>query len=221
MAGGDQAELEYYRSIEDFFASLRGVPHILSTADFELMRTWWRDGVPLSAVRAGIAEVFARRRDRGDNGEIVSLRYCRHGVREQAERIAEMRVGDGEEMAEGTEDEAAAAVDSIGGALRRIATGRRDSNPRLAEVISSIADSIEDLAELPPAAAGEHLFALETSLLAGCLEALETSERTRIEDRARELAEPSSATSDARERAFRAHRDRLVRELLELPRLEL
>ena len=60
MVGHDERELEYYRAVEDLFATLRGVPHIISPKDFQLLREWWRDEVPLSAVRAGIRWVALR-----------------------------------------------------------------------------------------------------------------------------------------------------------------
>jgi flagellar motility protein MotE (MotC chaperone) len=105
--------------------------------------------------------------------------------------------------------------------LREVADLQRATNSRLADIVSSMASSVEDVEELPPAAASQHLYALESSLLARCLEALEPGDRDRIEHQARVSAASAGATDDARTRAFRAHRDRLLRELLGLPRLEL
>ncbi len=93
MTDDESLELEYYRAVEDLFATLRGVPHVISPKDFQLLREWWRDEVPLAAVRAGITEVFARRRERGELDPVVSLSYCRHAVRKHAQRLAEMLVG--------------------------------------------------------------------------------------------------------------------------------
>jgi len=53
MASDDELELEYYRAVEDLFATLRGVPHVISPKDFQLLREWWRDEVPLVAVDEG------------------------------------------------------------------------------------------------------------------------------------------------------------------------
>ena len=80
----EEEELRYYRSVEDFFAWVRGVPHTLSPRDFQLLRSWWRDQVPLAAVLAGITEVISRRREDGDGDPVVSLSYCRHAVRRHA-----------------------------------------------------------------------------------------------------------------------------------------
>ncbi|MEJ2582841.1 MAG: hypothetical protein P8127_14590 [Acidobacteriota bacterium] len=93
QADDDTREIAYYREIEDYFATLRGVPHVLSPKDFQLLREWWRDEIPLPAVRAALAEVFARRRDRGEPDPVVSLSYCRHAVKAHARRAAEMHVG--------------------------------------------------------------------------------------------------------------------------------
>jgi hypothetical protein len=80
---------------------------------------------------------------------------------------------------------------------------------------------IEDAAGLPPASLAEHLFALESTLLANCLDALDEDERSQLEDRAEKEAASVTATPEARKRTFRAFRDRGLRDLLGIPRLEL
>jgi hypothetical protein len=220
MAAEDERELEYYRAIEDFFATLRGVPHVISPKDFQLLRDWWRDEIPLSAVRAGITEVFARRRERGDDDPVVSLSYCRHAVRKHARQAAEMRVG-------ATEDNVLQSLDSLSALealvhdLAAAAARQRSERPHVAEVIDRIATTVETASEIPDAALEEHLFALESALLATCLDALDQDERQSIERRARLEAEATTATPEASERTFRALRDRLLRDELGLPRLEL
>lgn len=214
-------ELAYYRTIEDFFSTLRGLPHTISPKDFELLRTWWREGVPLAAVRAGLAEVFARRREDGESEPVVSLRYCRHAVARHARSIAEMRVGAGDGDSETDHGDAGDRLASLATQLRSCADRERGQNPRLGELIEGVAESLLDAAELPLAALEEHLFALEATLLSGCMAALDDPRRRALEDHARNAAVSTSATEDARERAFKAHRDRQLRSLLGLPRLEI
>ncbi|HSO23558.1 MAG TPA: hypothetical protein VLT81_11645 [Chondromyces sp.] len=216
----DELEIAYFREIEDLFAALRGVPHILSPKDFHLMRSWWDDGIPLSAVRTGVAEVFAHRRERGDDGPVVSLTYCRHAVRKHAKRLAEMRVGAADPSPESRAD-TDAALGSLAQRLADCAATARPERPRVAAVIESIAAELRADLELTRARLEEHLFALESSLLANCLEALADDEREHLEQRARTEAEAIAAEPEARERTFKALRDRLVRELVGLPRLEL
>lgn len=220
MAPEDEKELEYYRAVEDLFATLRGVPHVLSPKDFHLLREWWRDGIPLVAARAGITEVLARRRERGELDPVVSLSYCRHAVRKQARRLAEMQVGAPDDGTSPPPDQQP-GLEALATDLRAVAARSRQERPRVANIIESIATAVEAAFELPVSAIEEHLFALESALLANCLEALDEPTRQSLEKRARHQAEAAAATPEARERTFRALRDRMLRSDLELPRLEL
>jgi len=215
----DERELAYYRAIEDLFATLRGVPHLLSPKDFQLMRTWWRDDVPLEAVATGVTEVFARRRERGDGEPVVSLTYCRHAVRSHARRLAEMRVG--EQRGEHAETGAGVAdsLRNLTSKLNEAVERARSARPTVAAVLERFVPQVENAATLPVRDLEEHLFALESAVLGACLGALDEESRTDIERRAR--ADVAAATPEAEERAFRALRDRLLRDLLGLPRLEL
>jgi len=129
MATDDDLEIAYYRTVEDLFATLRGVPHILSPKDFHLLRQWWRDEVPLAAVRAGITEVFAKRRERGEPDPVVSLSYCRHAVKTHARRIAEMHVGASDEGVRQPEFDAEDALRSLESELNAAAESQRDPRP--------------------------------------------------------------------------------------------
>lgn len=220
MAAEDSPELAYYRAVEDFFATMRGVRHVLSPRDFQLLREWWRYEIPLAAVRAGITEVFARRNERGEATPVVSISYCRHAVRAHARRAAEMKVG----LAGGGGQPPSSptlALSALAAELAAAAARLRKKMPRVADVVRGFAIAVEDAAELDAAIVDEHLFALETALLANCLEAIDEALRHEIEERARTESETMATSSDARERTFRALRDRLLRDVLSLPRLEL
>ncbi len=213
-ARSDEQELEYYRAIEDFFAALRGVPHTLSPKDFQLLRSWWRERVPLAAVRAGINEAVARRRERGEETPVVSLSYCRHAVRAQARRLAAAHVGEADASAEAAP--AGAAVEELARHLEDAAGRQEAPRPRVAAVLRAVAGQVGALAGRPAAEAEEQLFALETSLLAACREALADDESADLAEDAR-----SAAGAGAGDTAVAAHRDRLLRQRLGLPRLEL
>lgn len=213
-------ELEFYRAVEDLFSTLRGVPHVLSPRDFQLLRTWWKDRVPLSAVRTGVTEVFARRRDRGDSEPVVSLAYCRHAVEKHAKRLAEMRIG---AEADSAVDVAVdpASIQRLAQDLRAAAKSIETERPRVATVVERISHEIDEATEIDGVFVEDYLYALETALLADCLDALDDTDRQRLEGRARAEAEKVAANPDALDRTFRALRDRLLRNLLELPRLEI
>jgi hypothetical protein len=220
MTAESEKELEYYRAIEDLFATLRGVPHVISPKDFQLLRDWWREEVPLAAVRAGVTEVFARHAERREVEPVVSLSYCRHAVKKHARRAAEMRVGEASDGTPPTPD-TGPSLTELATALRAAADRSRPQRALVADAIDRFASVVEAAADLPTAEIEEHLFALESALLANCLDALDESERTEIEERASHEAEATSATDEARDRTFLALRDRLLREMLDLPRLEL
>ena len=217
----DDRELAYYRAVEDLFAALRGVPHLLSPKDFQLLRTWWREEIPLSAIRAGITEVFARRRERGELEHVVSLSYCRHAVKAQAKRSAEMHVGAAADSTASSPADLASALDRLGSLLAASSKRVRDEKPLVAEAIDRIATEVGAAVDLPEAAVEQHLFALESALLGNCLDALDERSRSALEAEARAEAQASSASPEARDRAFLALRDRGLRKLLDLPRLEL
>lgn len=214
-------ELEYYRAVEDFFAAVRGVPHLLSPKDFQLLRSWWRESVPLAAVTGGISEAFARRRDRGEDDPVVSLGYCRHAVARHAKRLAEMRAGAHPETPAAAAGESRRTPAALAAELRAAAAALGDSLLPVAGAILTVAELVEASGNLPPVVLEERLVALESVLLAGCWRALPEAERQRIEAASTAAAAASGAAGEARERTRRATRDRELRRALGLPRLEL
>jgi hypothetical protein len=222
----EEREREYYRAIEDFFAEMRGCQHILSPKDCQLMRSWWREGVPLSAVTTGITEVVSRRRSSGEDEPVVSLSYCKLAVRKQAKRLAEMSLG---QAATGTGDEAAAAetsaaVESMATALAAAAAAQAEQRPRVAAVLNNLVAHLHEAAGLPPAAVEEHLYSLEIAMLEGCRKALDEAEQMLVDEHAGSAAQDEtgdSGDSTVDGRVMRAMQDREVRSLLGLPRLEL
>jgi hypothetical protein len=220
---GDDAELRYYRSVEDLFASLRGAPHILSPRDFQLLRSWWSDDVPLAAVSAGLTEVFARNRERDGADPVVSLSYCRHAVKRHAKRLAAMHLGESGSGAE-VEPEGEDQEDwrRLVEELTAAAESQRNQRPAVAKVLAGIADQIQIAGrDLPLDLLDEHVYSLESTMLEECRLALPSVEQREIDARVDAAVEATSATDEARRRSARALRDREIRLLLGLPRLEL
>ena len=81
-AASDQPDPDhaYFQAVEEIFVELRGAPLLLSPADWQVARRWHQEGVPLDLVRRTLAEVFAKRKERGAKGKISSLRYCAPAV---------------------------------------------------------------------------------------------------------------------------------------------
>ncbi len=208
-------ERAYYRAVEDLFAQLRGTVHVLSPKDFQLLRRWWREGVPLAAVTAGIVETFSKKQERGDPDPVVSLSYCRHAVKRHAGRIAASSVGGGTpSQPAGSADQDLALLDE---ALGRAEGLNRDTRPEVARVLASFRARLALLAGGDQVSVETGLFALEESLLEACWNALGEDERDLVDAAARR----ASGCDDTTSRSYLAHRDRELRRLLGLPRLEL
>src|SRR5512136_692095 len=141
MTAPDEAELAYYRAVEDHFAALRGTPFLFSPKDFALLQRWWRDGAPLAAVLAGIGEAWERRRER-DSDPISSLSYCRHAVARQVKRLAAARVG----AAGGAADlDVAAAVRWLALQVNGAADAWQEDIPQVAAVLRDLARAVATL----------------------------------------------------------------------------
>ena len=216
----ENPEIVYYRRVEDLFSALRGTPHILSPRDFQLLRSWWRDEIPFAAVAAGLNEVFARNRDRDDADPVLSLSYCRHAVKSHAKRIASMRVGEraGDADPPAAEDAIRALTAGLAAAERK----HESTRPAVAAVLRRTAEQVTTAVdELPPDLLDEQLYNLESAMMIACWEAVESAERASIEERIAGSLAASTASEESRQRSRRALRDRELRLMLDLPRLEL
>jgi hypothetical protein len=86
----EDSDHAYFQAVEEMFVELRGAPLLLSPADWQVARRWHQEGVPLELLRRTLAEVFARRKERGAKGKISSLRYCAPAVEAAWEEIREL-----------------------------------------------------------------------------------------------------------------------------------
>lgn len=217
----EDPELDYLRTVEDLFSALRGVPHMLSPKDIQLARRLWGEGVSPTAVSAGVSEVIDRRRQSGDPAPVTSLSYCRHAIRRHARRLTEQNVGASDSVrapdAEVLQDEARELIQGLLTVTRQQAEVR----PQIAEAVARVARELEAAIGQTPAAFESLAFDLERALLESCWSALPADEQTAIQTTSDRAAEASGATGAARQRAFLAFRDREIRALLSLPRLEL
>lgn len=206
-----QEELAYYRAVEDAFCRLRGTPFLFSPKDFAYLRRWWQQGIPLAAVLLGLGEVFARRRERGQD-PVSSLAYCRHAVARQAKRLAQAQVG-----AEAVALDLGRALDALVAAVREAEAAA--PSPPLREVLARCRASLETLPrDVPAALVAENLAQVEEQTLTQALQVLPPEERGRLEEALRAQAPPGEALSG---RALEVALLRAVREYLGLPRLEL
>jgi len=214
-----EADRHYYAAAETAFIRRRGTPFLLSPRDFELLREWRALGVPIESIEQGIEDAFSRREERGATGRINSLSYCRDAVLLAWERRAETAVGRG--ALDATEPDAATALDGLAETLREVLRRRPDLSTPLDSALRSV---------LRLKRSGRVVAEIEASLarldrrLAGALEdAVTDAERQRLAAEAEKLLFRARVQMDTEtaERTLRALKRRLLRELLDLPRLTL
>jgi len=210
-------EIEFLRAVEDLFATLRGVPHLLSPKDVHLARTWFSDGTPLSAVTSGVTEVIEKRRATDEGDPVVSLNYCRHAVKRHAKRIGELQAG--------THTPAQVHIDTDR-LIRDLAVDLKNAAERIsfqetAEAVAHFVTPVEELQGSAPVVVDEQLFALETALLEACIRTLPPEVMAGITQSAADKTTPSGTGTAALRRMQQAIIDQEIRRLLGLPRLEL
>ena len=215
---GDRA---YYASCEAAFVARRGTPFLLSPRDFALLKEWRALGVPVEAVELGIDEAFSRREERGASGRVNSLSYCRDAVLSAWERRAETSVGRGAGRDEGLAADVPPALDRLARRLEAVARAR----PELTRKLDSGIRSLERLAKSSkaPGEVEASLARLDRRLCNELVDALGSEERARMEGRVEEVLSKARVKMDpeTEEKTRRALTRRLLRELLELPRLTL
>ncbi|TFG37627.1 MAG: hypothetical protein E4H44_05000 [Candidatus Aminicenantes bacterium] len=125
-------------------------------------------------------------------------------------------------------DPGAEPMESAGDRRRLVAEltaavdAQHDQRPAVAAVLVRIAEQIEMASrDLTVDLLDEHIYALESAMLHECWLALSNEEQQTIDDRVEAAVTASTATEEARRRSERALRDREIRLLLNLPRLEI
>jgi cob(I)alamin adenosyltransferase len=113
-------------------------------------------------------------------------------------------------------------VEALLTALAAAAASHAADRPSVTEVLRRIGDQLKAVgSDLSADLLDEQLYGLESSMLVACWEALEAPERESIDHRVTGTAASTASTDKARRRSERALRDREIRLLLDLPRLEL
>ncbi|MGD1146408.1 MAG: hypothetical protein ABR961_00480 [Thermoanaerobaculaceae bacterium] len=217
MNGPEDDEVAYYRAVEDHFAALRGTPFLFSPKDFALLRDWWRDGVPLAAVLAGVGEAWERRRERQED-PISSLSYCRHAVKRHAGMLAAAHVGGPDHV---PEVDPAAALASLAMEIGDVAQ-RWKNAPAVEALLKDLAHAVATLpSDREPEALDQTLADLEFASLDALYAALPPELRSGIERDVDSDLAGLAVEPEVWERTRRALSIKTARRLVGLPRLEL
>lgn len=188
----------YFQAVEEIFVELRGAPLLLSPTDWQVARRWHQDGVPLDLVRRTLAEVFAKRKERGAKGKISSLRYCAPAVEAAWADLKEL-TGPGQ-RAVAPDFEVAPRLAALASALPRGLAGREALAARLA-LLGGDPQDVE-----------ERLAALDREMLDGVTSGLDSEERTEIGAAVEKTLALLSGRLPAEE--IEASRERLFRQTL-------
>ena len=75
----------YFQKIEALFAALRGRSLLLSPADYQLAKSWFDKGIPLSCVLRGIRAAYLKKLAEAEepDDEVRSLSWCRWAVKRE------------------------------------------------------------------------------------------------------------------------------------------
>jgi hypothetical protein len=129
----------YFQAIEETFIRLRGAPLLLSPADWQLARSWHRQGIPLAVVLETLEEIFASRRERGAKGRVQGLRYCAPALEKAWAKQRELQ-GPGERQ-EIQSIDAEERLQELAGRLRDTKVLPRE----LAERVVGLGGSLEEI----------------------------------------------------------------------------
>ena len=123
-----EKETAWLQAVEERFRALRGRPLLLSPADFERARAWYRQGIPLWLVLETLEEVFRQAAGRKPPVRPRSLAYCEPAVLEAFAAWKDRRQGG--RAAAGPAEGQGGGVDVIDRAVRAIEESRAPETVR-------------------------------------------------------------------------------------------
>lgn len=205
---------DYFRAVERTFMELRGGGMFLAPGDWDLVRRWEEQGIPLEIVRAGIREALSGRTRISLR---MSLGECSAAV-EAAFEATRRRAGAAGGWPEAESD--SRRPERVAACLREwtpVAEALSDPEtaPELRAAARLAAERLERLGKQPdPASVEDTLRDIEDQLLARLQVALADSVREDLEAEARRALEPYRARMPAstwRDACRRAVRRRVGR----------
>jgi len=189
----------YFHEIEDLFLGLRGSPLLLTPTDYQITKSWHHQGIPLDLVKRTLEEVFAKRREREQEGKVWGLQQCRPAVEAAWKEARELSAPGARGGGEAAPLDVAARLDALAGALPQGLPGGEE-----------LAGDIRALARLGESRAVEEaLGRLEADAVERLLAGLGPERRAALD------AEVEGGLAPLAERIPRAEVERARRRLLE------
>jgi hypothetical protein len=146
----------YFTEIEEYFWKKRGAHLLVSPLDWAIMEAWQKAGVPLEAALKGIDRAFEsyQRSRRGAGKPLKSLAYCTDAVLEAAEEQQEAGLGGTPRSPRAAASEAFSREELKAyfsrnvACLKRAAEKSLPQQPKIANQLTEIADSLESSGQL-------------------------------------------------------------------------
>ncbi len=189
----------YFHEIEDLFLRLRGSPLLLTPTDYQITKSWHRQGVPLDLVKRALQELFAKRREREEEVKVWGLQQCRRAVETAWKEARELTAPAARGRGEAAPLDVAARLDALAGALPEDLPGGEELAADIRALVA-LADS---------RAVEEALGRLEGEAVARLIEGLAPERRVALD------AEVERGLEALAERIPRAEVERARRRLVE------
>ncbi|MFQ5742598.1 MAG: hypothetical protein ACE5HV_03290 [Acidobacteriota bacterium] len=142
------SEEAYFRRIEEHFGQRRGGPILLSPRDWQLIRDWRRQGIPLAVVLRGINQAYDRFKASGPRPDrINSLAYCKQSVLAVWETYQLTHAGDSRPAAEPVAPTPSAALHLLAAADACRAARQAFQLPAVRDALVETADRLQQLAD--------------------------------------------------------------------------
>ncbi len=220
MADATEQEAGWLAAVEERFRQLRGRPLLLSPADFERARSWYRRGIPLWLVLDTLEELFRRAAATDPPRRPRSLAYCEPAVLERFEEWKRRRVAPRQE--EGDLPGAGGTMGVVDRALEAIGESRAPA-AAAGEARRRLLALREELERGAPVDLPTALREIGEDLAEGCLATLPAREIASLEEAVQLELSPwtSQMSPEVLEQASRAALLRRVRERFALPDLGL
>jgi len=142
----------YYEEVESYFVARRGSPLFITPSEWDLVRRWEQQGIPLSVVKEGIDRVFERPKTLLKPRR---LGYCRQTVEAAFRRFRESSLGGRAGGTAQDDSSASAHLTEVSSRLQDLAAAWSETKSELSLLLERTAAAVRSLSERAEEAPGE------------------------------------------------------------------
>jgi len=142
----------YYEEVESYFVARRGSPLFITPSEWDLVRRWEQQGIPLAVVKEGIDRVFERPKTLLKPRR---LGYCRQTVEAAFRRFRESSLGGRAGGTAQDDSSASAHLTEVSSRLQDLAAARSETKSELSLLLERTAAAVRSLSERAEEAPGE------------------------------------------------------------------